>query len=77
LLADGPVGADGADGAFGPGKTVTVLSRSSGTPMRGGEGYMELNLLLGISSTGAEGAFPDGNMVCVLSRMSGIVDWPG
>jgi hypothetical protein len=69
---------DGAAwGAFGPGKRVTVLSRSCGSPRRGGEGYMELNLLFGISSIGAEGAVPDGNTVCVLSRMSGtMVEFP-
>jgi hypothetical protein len=75
------VKADGAAwGALGPGNTVTVLSRSTGRPRRGGVGYMELNLLFGISSIGAEGALPDGNMVCVLSRISGmmvVLFWPG
>jgi hypothetical protein len=65
--------------ALGPGKRVTVLSRSCGTPIRGGDGYIELNLLFGISSIGAAGALPEGNIVCVLSRRSGItvVPWPG
>jgi hypothetical protein len=57
--------------ALGPGKRVTVLSRSTGSPSCGGEGYMELNLLFGMSLTVVEGALPDGNMVFVLSRTSG------
>jgi hypothetical protein len=63
----------GAPGA--PGKTVTVLARSCGRSRRGGVGYMELNLLFGISSIGAD-TFPDGNIVFELSRYT-EVPWPG